>query len=92
MENDDGTMSAWYVMASMGLYPECVGRPVYHITTPVFNEVTIHLPTGRKLHMVHEPDAQVSLSNGYFLLNGKYISGSFITHQTLREGGRIIFK
>lgn len=42
--NDDtGTMSAWAVFSMMGFYPDCPGSPYYTLTTPTFDEVTLHL-------------------------------------------------
>jgi len=42
--NDDaGTMSAWAIFSMMGLYPDIPGVPVYTLTTPAFDKVTIHL-------------------------------------------------
>lgn len=42
---DVGQMSAWYVLASIGLHPVCPGDPHYEITSPVFDEVIIQLPS-----------------------------------------------
>ncbi|AZQ59303.1 glycoside hydrolase family 92 protein [Maribacter sp. MJ134] len=42
--NDDtGTMSAWAVFSMMGIYPINPANPVYAITTPSFDKITIHL-------------------------------------------------
>ena len=42
--NDDaGAMSAWYVLAAMGLYPVCPGDPEYQLVPPAFDRVTLHL-------------------------------------------------
>ncbi|WP_420868324.1 GH92 family glycosyl hydrolase [Aestuariivivens sediminis] len=42
--NDDtGTMSAWLIYSMMGLYPVLPAKPLYTITTPVFDKITIHL-------------------------------------------------
>lgn len=44
--NDDaGTMSAWVVLAMMGMYPDTPGLPQYTFTTPSFEEVKIRLNT-----------------------------------------------
>ncbi|MFS4416059.1 GH92 family glycosyl hydrolase [Maribacter sp. 2307ULW6-5] len=44
--NDDtGTMSAWAVFSMMGLYPIHPGNPVYALTTPSFDKITVHLDT-----------------------------------------------
>ncbi|MGB3151750.1 MAG: GH92 family glycosyl hydrolase [Maribacter sp.] len=42
--NDDtGTMSAWAVFSMMGIYPINPATPVYALTTPSFDRITIHL-------------------------------------------------
>lgn len=40
---DVGQMSAWYVLAAAGIHPSCPGTTRYEITSPVFDEVRIHL-------------------------------------------------
>ncbi len=41
-EDDDvGQMSAWYVLAAMGLTQGCPGDPRYEIFTPLFDKVTL---------------------------------------------------
>ena len=40
---DAGQMSAWYVLAAMGLHPVCPGEERIEITSPVFESVTISL-------------------------------------------------
>lgn len=42
--NDDtGTMSAWLLYSMMGFYPVTPGQPIYTLTSPVFDKITIHL-------------------------------------------------
>jgi predicted alpha-1,2-mannosidase len=44
--NDDtGTMSAWLVYSMMGLYPVTPANPVYTLSSPKFNKITVHLNT-----------------------------------------------
>lgn len=40
---DVGQMSAWYVLAAIGLHQICPGDLRYEITSPVFNEIEIQL-------------------------------------------------
>ena len=40
---DAGQMSAWYVLAAMGLHPVCPGEERIEITSPMFESVTISL-------------------------------------------------
>jgi hypothetical protein len=45
--NDDlGTMSAWYVWAALGLYPEIPGVGDLVIGSPLFPHITLHLAHG----------------------------------------------
>jgi predicted alpha-1,2-mannosidase len=47
--NDDlGTLSAWYVFAALGLYPEVPGRDVLALSSPLFRRVEIRLPHRRR--------------------------------------------
>jgi putative alpha-1,2-mannosidase len=34
MDEDMGTMSSWYVLSAIGIYPQNVGEPYYHLTSP----------------------------------------------------------
>ena len=46
--NDDlGTLSAWYVFASLGLYPEVPGTGVLALSTPAFRRAELHLANHR---------------------------------------------
>ena len=46
---DCGQMSAWYVMASIGLYPLVPGQPHYQLSTPKWDEIQIELANGNTL-------------------------------------------
>jgi predicted alpha-1,2-mannosidase len=38
---DVGQMSAWYVLAAMGIHPVCPGSTRYEIASPLFDKITI---------------------------------------------------
>ena len=45
--NDDlGSMGAWYVFASIGLFPEIPGVGGFSVNSPVFRKIVLHLPEG----------------------------------------------
>lgn len=54
MDEDDGTMSAWYVFGAMGFYPLLVGDEYYDLTSPLLTgyccgwRMGIHLPFRQK--------------------------------------------
>jgi predicted alpha-1,2-mannosidase len=50
--NDDlGTLSSWYVLGALGLYPEIPGTDVLAIGSPLFPRATVRLAGGRKLRI-----------------------------------------
>ena len=49
MDEDDGTMSAWYVFGAMGFYPLLVGDEYYDLTSPLFDRVLLRLTNGNVL-------------------------------------------
>lgn len=54
--NDDaGTLSAWLVFSQLGIFPDAPGIPVYQLTTPKFDKVTLNLDTyvydGKKVEL-----------------------------------------
>lgn len=90
--NDDvGQMSAWYVMAALGLYPVCPGNPEYILTSPLFDKATIHLENGKRFVISTENQ---SLENKYIqsvTLNGTPYTLSYITHKDIIAGGELHF-
>ncbi|WP_369199394.1 GH92 family glycosyl hydrolase [Streptomyces sp. PU-14G] len=50
--NDDlGALSAWYVWASIGMYPETPGSSRLALSTPAFDSVTVERGRGRTLRI-----------------------------------------
>ncbi|MFI4912355.1 MAG: GH92 family glycosyl hydrolase [Sedimentisphaeraceae bacterium JB056] len=95
MDDDYGCMSAWYVMSAMGLYQLCPGEPVYQLTAPIFESVSIKLDndfySGSRFTI---KAVNLSAENIYIqsaALNGKVYNKSSITHQTISNGGELIF-
>ena len=91
MDDDDGTMSAWFVFASMGFFPMTVGTGVYELTSPIFDEVTINLESGKKIRIVTRgrkaPDDVIRK----ITWNGKEITDYRIAHSQLTQGGELVF-
>ncbi|MRG47521.1 glycoside hydrolase family 92 protein [Chitinophaga sp. SYP-B3965] len=88
--NDDaGQMSAWYVFAAMGLYPVDPVGGEYMLCTPIFDQISIHLPNGKKMNI------KTSGMGAYIqsiTVNGKPYKGFSIPHETLVQGGDIFIK
>ncbi len=54
---DMGQMSAWYILAAMGLYQVEPSGGRYYIATPLFPEFAIRYPDGHSFTIIASPDA-----------------------------------
>jgi predicted alpha-1,2-mannosidase len=87
--NDDtGTMSAWLVYSMMGFYPISPGDPIYTITTPMFDKVTIQLDPKyyKKENIVIERESNTEGKIKEIQLNGKALNSFFISHDDFVNG------
>lgn len=91
--NDDtGTMSSWAIFSMMGFYPDCPGEPMYTLTSPVFDSVTISDLSGAKLQIVVEKESPESIYISEMTLGGKPLKDFRISHDRLMQGGTLKFK
>lgn len=89
---DCGQMSAWYVFASMGLYPLDPVSLRYELSSPLFTRSKIALGEGKSF-VIEAPD--LSAERRYIkrvLLNGQPINRSFVTHDEVRRGGKLTYE
>ncbi len=88
---DVGQMSAWYVLAAMGIHPICPGDNIYQITSPVFNEVEINLDSdyysGKKFTIRAHNNSPENIYVQSMALNGSPLNRFWITHQEIVAGG-----
>lgn len=87
--NDDtGTMSAWLVYSMMGIYPIVPGEPVYTITTPMFDKITIKLDSNyyKKGNIVIEREVNNDGKIRQIQLDGKTLNSYFISHDDFVNG------
>ena len=87
--NDDtGTMSAWLVYSMMGIYPIAPGEPVYTITTPMFDKITIKLDANyyKKENIVIEREVNNDGTIKQIQLDRKAINSYFISHDNFVNG------
>lgn len=90
--NDDlGTMSAWYVFASLGLFPQAPGRGEMLLSSPVFTHARL-TPPGREPITISAPAAGAeSVYVHGVRLDGEEHSRSWLPESFLAEGGHLEF-
>ncbi len=89
---DCGQMSAWYVLNAMGFYSFSPGNTTYSIGRPIFDEVEINLPTGKKFTIVAKNNSRENKYIQNSKLNGTQLTSPFFTHEQLISGGVMEFE
>jgi len=89
--NDDlGTMGAWYVFASIGLYPMIPGVGGFSINIPQFQDILINLPNDKILRI------QKSGADSFFVksleFNKKLHNSTWITWEKINKGGTLNYE
>ncbi|TCO76652.1 glycoside hydrolase domain-containing protein [Chromatocurvus halotolerans] len=87
MDDDAGTMSAWYVWGSLGLYPLIPGKPEYVIGLPTVCRAVISTGKDQQVHIA----VSRSLDSGPPAFEGEPIESNQIEHASLVAGGVLHF-
>ena len=90
-DEDNGEMSAWYVLASMGLYPLRMGSPDYVIGSPLFRQSTLALPGGKQLVVRAQDNSSENVYVQSLKVNGKAWTKTWIPHKLLVQGATLDF-
>lgn len=92
---DVGQMSAWYVLAAMGLHPVCPGDGIYQLTSPVFSQVSIRLDPkyykGGSFTVIAKGNSETNIYIQSATLNGKPLNRAWITHEEMLSGGKLAY-
>ncbi len=86
---DCGQMSAWYVMSAMGFYPVTPGSGKFMVGSPIFDEITINLESGKKFRIIakNQSDNNIYIQNPY-----NEDTKPFITWEDIFSGKEIVFE
>lgn len=84
-DDDSGAMSAWYVFAALGLYPEIPGVGGVAVTGPLFPKVTLNLDGGRQIIIDAKNAGQSSPYIQSMSLNGKDCQQTWLTVKQLTD-------
>jgi len=89
-DEDQGAMSAWYVMNAIGLYCVTPGTDQYVLGSPLFETATIKIGD-KELRIEAENNNAENIYVQSVTLNGKLLDRNYITHSELTTGGTLHF-
>jgi putative alpha-1,2-mannosidase len=89
--NDDGgTLSAWYVLSSLGLFP-IAGTDRYEITGPIWKRAEVQM-LDKKLILLAEHAAPNHPYIQKIWLNDRLLDRRWIQHHEIEQGGTFRFE
>lgn len=88
--DDSGAMSAWYVFAAMGFFPNA-GQDIYYLNGPVFTKIVLHLGNGKMLTIQAPKASEKNIFVHGITINGKKHTGTIISYKDIEKGGTILF-
>jgi len=88
-DEDGGGMTSFVVFSSMGIYPFTPGIPVYTITSPLFEKVSIHLDNGNDFTVIAKGASKRNKYIQRAFIDGEEIFEPFISHKQIMEGATL---
>ncbi|MBX2843240.1 MAG: GH92 family glycosyl hydrolase [Flammeovirgaceae bacterium] len=88
---DMGSLSSWYVLSAMGIYPVTPGSTQYAIGSPIFDNVRLELSEGKTFQISTKKNSTENKYIQSVRLNGKPVNRAWLDHQEIMDGGTIEF-
>jgi len=91
-DEDNGQTSAWYVFSALGFYPVSPGSGEYVIGSPQFDNVTLKLENGKKVHIQAKQQGSKQVYVNQLSWDGKPYGRNYIRYSDLLRGANLEFK
>ena len=88
--SDAGAIDSWMIWNMLGLYP-VVTQPVYLLLSPWFNDISVSAGGNSTLRITAQGLSETSYYVQSVKVNGQPWNKSWITHDDIKNGGRIDF-
>ena len=84
-DEDNGALSAFYVLSALGLYQVSLGSGEYLITSPLYDKVTLNLESG-KVTIIAKDNSSENIYIQSCKVNGKAYDKTYLTYEMLTSG------
>lgn len=91
-DEDNGSMSAWYVFSALGFFPAGGAVPQYLIGSPVFEKATLNLENGNAFTVQAVNNSAGNIYVQSATLNGSSYTKNYIAHKDILKGGKLILQ
>ena len=86
---DVGQMSAWYILASIGMHPICPGDTRMELFTPSFDRVVVEVGEGKQFIITAKGQSEKNTYIQSATLNGQPYDKCYIDYQDIVKGGTL---
>ena len=90
-DEDNGEMSAWYILSALGLYPLQVGSTDLVIGSPLFDTATVHLADGADLVINAQGNSSENVYVQSLSIDGEPWTSTSIDSNLLTDGATLDF-
>lgn len=91
-DEDNGETSAWYLFASLGIYPLRMGAPEYVIGSPLFKQARVQLGDGKVLTVNAPANSRENRYVQSLKINGKPWTKTWVPHELIAAGATLDFE
>jgi predicted alpha-1,2-mannosidase len=90
-DEDNGSMSAFYIDNALGFYPLQSGSPTWAIGSPLYDRVTVSPVGGRPLTITAHHNCDRNIYVQSLRIDGRSSDRTWVRHADLADGGTIDF-
>lgn len=90
--DDQGATSSWYAMSAMGFYPVDPSSDVYVLGSPVFDDVTLKLGTGRIFRITAHHNSPTNIYIQSATMNGRPWTKPWFRHADIKDGATLVLE
>jgi predicted alpha-1,2-mannosidase len=90
-DEDNGEMSAWYVLSAIGLYPTCLASGSYALGSPLIKQINIKTDNGKYFEIQGHADSLQLVDHCQIRLNNESYEHMTIPHHMIASGGKLVF-
>jgi predicted alpha-1,2-mannosidase len=91
-DEDNGSLSSWYLLSSIGLYSFCPGTTQYVVTSPMFAKATLHLAGDKTLVIEASGNSEKNVYIQSRTFNGVEDAKTWMSYEDIIQGGLLHFE
>lgn len=89
-DEDGGGLTSFVVFSSLGFYPVTPGFPAFNIGSPLFSDIRVKLPNGKRFHIIAKGCSRENKYIQSAKLNGKTWDKPWFCQDDIKDGATLV--